>query len=140
MRKTLLIIGIIFAIIAAGLAADMYIIKGGWYRTEAVVEFIGLPPGNVYGSYIDESGLQHNEEYLFNTLFIQGHGTDAMELANSLYGDKVSVMISPKGEIYCCGHLRLRWMAYGVLSAAILLIYCILCVVTKCRHREEETA
>ena len=83
MKRALLITSIIFAVISLIFAVDMYAVKGGWYSAEATIDFIGLPVGAVYGSYIDEGGLQHTEEWLFLTQLIKGNGTAVNELVNS---------------------------------------------------------
>ncbi len=135
MKRALLITSIIFAVISLIFAVDMYAVKGGWYSAEATIDFIGLPVGAVYGSYIDEGGLQHTEEWLFLTQLIKGNGTDVNELVNSFYGDKISILISPEGETYCRGHLLLRWMVPAMISAALLLIWFILLLIRLIQRR-----
>lgn len=39
-----------------------------WVKKEAVITFIGLPMGVVFGNYWDEDGVLHEEEALYSDL------------------------------------------------------------------------
>lgn len=123
MKKSLLIIGIVLALISLCFAADLYIVRGGWYRTAAEVEFIGLPDGIVFGSYTDRSGIPHSGEKLFASYLAQGHTVRVEQY----YGRSIDIIINTdNGEIASVGLMTLLWAApltaAATAFAALLLL------------------
>lgn len=115
MKKSF-IVAAVFAAIALFYLVNAVVILVPSYKTEAVVDFIGLPAGAVFGTYTDESGAMHSEERMFPTLLLAGNHI-GLETVERFYGREINIYINPSdGKIYYAPHLYAQMIPFAVIS------------------------
>lgn len=116
--KKAFILSAVFAAVALFLLIEALVILTPCYNTEAVVTFIGLPQGHVFGSFTDESGVMYEgeEKMMFQTLLIGGNFID-LETVEQFYGKEITISIDPhSGKIYYAPHLYARILPFAAIS------------------------
>lgn len=120
--KKAFIVSVVFAAFALIQLIYALVILTPCYKTKAVVDFIGMPQGNVFGSFTDESGAMHEEEMIFRTLLLGGDFID-LETVEQYYGEKISISIHPhNGKIYYAPHLYATALPFAVISLVSAVI------------------
>ena len=129
--KKAFIVAAVFAAIALIRLICALVILTPCYKTEAVVTFIGLPDGHVFGSFTDESSVMYEEKMMFPTLLIGGNFI-ALETVEQFYGRKINIAIHPhSGEIYYAPHLYARMIPSATISIVSAIAGAIIGAVQK---------
>ncbi len=114
--KKAFIVSAVFAAVALFQLIYALVILTPCYKTEAVVDFIGMPQGHVFGSFTDESGTMYEEKMMFPTLLLGGNFVD-LETVEQFYGKKINIYIHPhSGNIYYAPHLYAMALPFAVIS------------------------
>lgn len=120
--KKAFIVSAVFAAFALIQLIYALVVLTPCYNTEAVVDFIGMPQGHVFGSFTDESGAMHEEEMMFRTLLLGGDFID-LKTVEQFYGREITISIHPHSrKIYYAPHLYATVLPFAVISLVSAVI------------------
>ncbi len=69
-------------------------------KIDAVITFIGLPDGHIFGDFIDSDGCIHKEEFLGSHNIVHGTGKKNAEKAEKYVGKHITILYNKKsGDI-----------------------------------------
>ena len=120
--KKVFIVSAVFAAVALIQLIYALVILTSCYKTEAVVDFIGMPDGVVFGSFTDETGVMYEDKMMFHTLLLGGNFI-SLETVEQFYGKEINISIHPhSGKIYYAPHLYAKVLPFAVISLVLLAI------------------